>query len=81
VYILQRNEVNKIDPIKPTNIPATQHILHTNQQLQVSLILLVISGLHSTIADVVKDLKLGHEFIGKITIRYVVWNKIDSIYT
>jgi len=72
VYILQRNEVNKIDPIKPTNIPATQHILHTNQQLYVSAILLVISGLHSTIADVVRNLKLDNEFIDKISIRYVV---------
>jgi len=72
VYILQRNDVNKIYPIKPTNIPSTQHILYTNQQLHVSAILIAISGPHSTILDVVRDLKLDNEFIGKIGIRYIV---------
>lgn len=71
MYILQRHEVNKIDPIKPTNIPSTQHILYTNQQLHISAILIAISGLNSTIADVVWDLKLDNEFIGKIGIRYI----------
>jgi hypothetical protein len=71
VYILQRSEVNKTDPIKPTNL-STQHVLHTNQQLHVSATLIVISWLHSTIADVVRDLKPDNEFTDKIGIRCIV---------